>query len=630
MMVDVDRIKTDIDLVDYVEMATGQMPKKTGKSWFFNPCPVCDGNDHFSVTNSNGVWLFSSFSTSRGCEGMGGTIIDFVEQVEGITGFKNVVAHLSKHYAWIETASALDEAPKSKPKSKPKQKPEKTEKKKTALPLPDLRSEFEKLYSTNDRSFYFNRGLSDEIQKEYMLSYHSDGLDYFINRYEELTGDKSRYNESYSAFIPIFDPDGSIRHFIPYLDEDKALPGQNTNLKNKKLKDREDRLFNDRYLTTSPDTIFVTESVFDALSIEDCSKYPAIGLNSVANADRLIESIKSNKDKLSATTFVLALDNDQAGIKATKKLSNQLDQIGINHSIFAFDPEYKDVNDLLQVDRIRLEQAIKKFEAERETEQLEKLHNASTMLDGFFAEIGKNLDTKGIKTGFPILDKKLGGGLYPGLYTLGAISSLGKTTMALQIADNVAASGHDVIFFSLEMSAHEVMAKSFSRLSFEAAQDMGEKDLIYSTRDILNGRPMMPIPGITQDQQAKHFEAIEKKYSHIQRNMYLIEGNFNADLSFIRNKVAYHTQIRKTKPVVIVDYLQILLPESDRLTDKQAIDRSIVGLKRLSREFDVPVILVSSFNRQNYSKTVSYSSFKESGAKHRWLTVGKPTGKLTA
>ena len=41
-------------------------------------------------------------------------------------------------------------------------------------------------------------------------------------------------------------------------------------------------------------------------------------------------------------------------------------------------------------------------------------------------------------TGFDILDRNLDGGLYPGLYILGALSSLGKTTLALQLADNLA------------------------------------------------------------------------------------------------------------------------------------------------------------------------------------------------
>ena len=62
-------------------------------------------------------------------------------------------------------------------------------------------------------------------------------------------------------------------------------------------------------------------------------------------------------------------------------------------------------------------------------------------------------------TGFPPLDRIQP--FYPGLYCLGAISSLGKTTFALQLADQAAASGQWVIYFSLEQTR---LSKTSSRL----------------------------------------------------------------------------------------------------------------------------------------------------------------------
>jgi len=68
-----------------------------------------------------------------------------------------------------------------------------------------------------------------------------------------------------------------------------------------------------------------------------------------------------------------------------------------------------------------------------------------------------------ISTGFNTLDVALDGGLFEGLYVIGAISSLGKTTLAIQIADYLASQGRDVLYISLEMSRYEIMAKSISR-----------------------------------------------------------------------------------------------------------------------------------------------------------------------
>ena len=75
----------------------------------------------------------------------------------------------------------------------------------------------------------------------------------------------------------------------------------------------------------------------------------------------------------------------------------------------------------------------------------------------------KNANTPPTSTGFPRLDEVLSGGMREGLTVIGAISSLGKTTMAQQIADNVAQSGQDVLFISLEMARTELMSKSISR-----------------------------------------------------------------------------------------------------------------------------------------------------------------------
>ncbi|MBR7083599.1 MAG: hypothetical protein IKI37_00220, partial [Oscillospiraceae bacterium] len=42
--------------------------------------------------------------------------------------------------------------------------------------------------------------------------------------------------------------------------------------------------------------------------------------------------------------------------------------------------------------------------------------------------------------------------------------------------------------------------------------------------------------------------------------------------------------------------------------------KAVLELKRISRDFKIPVIGISSFNRENYKTAVNYASFKESGA----------------
>lgn len=601
MNADIDRIKTEIDLVKYASQVLGLEPKRVGvNTWRFNPCPVCGGNDHFTVSYNGEAWLYHSFSEC--CDG--GSIIDFVQQFEGAADFKSAINHLADQYPWIR--SGMDNQTLTKQRQKPQSKAKQSKaKKKVAAPLPDMRADFELLNrNMPDDNYFTRRGIGQDVQDEYLLCTVDRGFDRFIDKYTELIDQKTPHTSLYKHFIPVIDPDGSVRHFLPYLDKDAVAHMDEKPPKVRNLTGRQARFFNDRYLAKPPfdnGYIFVCEGVFDALSLETIG-CKAISINSASNVRRLSDMIQRNKDKYKDITFVLAFDNDDAGRDATKRAKELLQDNGVDVDVFEFDGQYKDVNELLQAGKHLLIQALEAFETQRENKQLEELGNASLLIDSFVSEINKNMNTSGISTGFETLDTKLGGGLYGGLYTLGAISSLGKTSLALQIADNVAASGHDVIFFSLEMSANEVLAKSFSRISGELTQK-GEMEDYYTTRAILNGIP-------TVDEYKK----MEKQYNQIAKNMYIVEGNFHADLALIKRHVEKHIRVRRTKPVVVVDYLQILLPESDRLTDKQAVDRNIVGLKRLSREFDIPVILISSFNRENYANTVSYASFKESGA----------------
>ena len=69
----------------------------------------------------------------------------------------------------------------------------------------------------------------------------------------------------------------------------------------------------------------------------------------------------------------------------------------------------------------------------------------------------------------------------------------------------------------------------------------------------------------------------------------------------------------KVKPVVIVDYLQIIPPVDPRQSDKEKVDNIVRGLKKLQSENDLVLFVISSINRTNYLTPIDFESFKESG-----------------
>lgn len=231
-------------------------------------------------------------------------------------------------------------------------------------------------------------------------------------------------------------------------------------------------------------------------------------------------------------------------------------------------------------------------------------------LNDFLTELMKSREGRAISTGFAQLDNLLDGGLYPGLYSLGAISSLGKTSLALQIADNIAKSGQGVLIFSLEMSRFELMAKTISRESL--MRDIAEN---HSTRNAQTTRGILRANFRGNPTAEGIIKAALKDYEQWGENLTIIEGIGNVGVEHVKSELeSYMAGNNGRAPVVVIDYLQILEPYSEKKTDKQNTDKNVTELKRLSRDYQIPVIGISSFNRENYNSPVSMASFKESGA----------------
>ena len=366
------------------------------------------------------------------------------------------------------------------------------------------------------------------------------------------------------------------------------------------------------------DKIFVCEGWADCLSLLQ-SGFQAVALNSTQNINMFIDKIKSfddeQKELLKADSFLLALDRDKAGNTATSELIEKLKDIGFNK---VFDVRSfiistgKDVNESYIADRETLEikanEIYKSSDAETIIKKLYENGNSSiNSLNDLFKSFEQPRQ-KAISTGFDSLNKVLYGGFFTGLYIMGAVSSLGKTSLALQIASNIAESGKDVLIFSLEMSKRELLSKIISRFTFE-----NNRDSARNTIEILNNFT-------SKDDEAKAIRQRENRDSAFDRlkefahRIYISEGIGDININAIRSRIEEHIKITGNTPFVLIDYVQIICPLDFKMTDKQATDRNITELKRISRDFNCVILGISSFNRESYKEEVSLTSFKESGA----------------
>lgn len=450
--------------------------------------------------------------------------------------------------------------------------------------------------------YLLKRGISDKLQKKYNIGYDI----------------KERM-----LVLPI----SKNCYLGRYTDDTKGF-------KHHKPKGTTNEIFNGDYLKNSDfkTIIWVCEAIIDALSLEEINEnIKAISLNSINNASQLVQEAKDNNFK---GVFMLALDTDINGIRASEDLKEELEAIGIKAYIFNTNIDKynvylddgntiknKDINEWLLSSKEKLKNNVTSLNdmllngLEQKAIKIYQQENVLNYLNVFNEMIKDNENNKPLSTGIKSLDEALEGGFYKkNLVILGAISSLGKTTLALQIADNVARGGKDVLIFSLEMSKEELIAKSLSRNSYLKAYNRHYTALALTTREILKGIGTNDdIPNNSQRQEI-YKEAYEDYKDNIASNIYITECNDNIDINIatINEKIKNHIAITNNKPLVVIDYLQIIQNQDKGLTDKQVIDRIVTSLKRIARDNDITIFLISAFNRANYTKEANLSSFRDS------------------
>ena len=450
--------------------------------------------------------------------------------------------------------------------------------------------------------FFSKRGISDDIVSRFGLGFDPE--------FSRGTGGAAWQ----AAVFPLSEGSFEVRNTA-------VSPDSSENSRDKYRKFGRAEIFGlSPEVLASDSPLFVCEGIMDALSVIQCG-FSAVALGSAANY-RLFERA-ADRYGISCPV-VLLLDSDEAGENASKKLSEALmkqsAEVCDGREILG---EYHDPNAMLIADPDRLMNALDKFvkrlapvseDIKAASENEFAAVNAACCMADFRKYIDRFGDIPVTGTGFNALDDALGGGLYAGLYVFGAVSSLGKTTLLLQIADSIAASGRDVLFFSLEQSRFELMAKSVSRESFLFCREnrLGSSDAC-STVDVSDG---MRHKGFGERKQFALKGGFDR-YGRYADRLFIYEGKGDFTAGCLTDSLRRYMGFRKNahmSPVIIVDYLQILSPESGRLSDKQAVDRNVTALKQLSRDYDIPLLAVSSLNRSSYLRDVSMEAFKESGA----------------
>lgn len=594
-----------------------------GKRLRYDNCPFCNGKGCADIVQKyNNEWF-----DCKKC-GVKGTIIDIYGYENNINaqtseGKSQIVNELCKAYG-IDNNTNNQEA-KQKPSTELLQAQIKSikqhEDKIKKYDFTDVVDRLHKqlLESPEGMKYFLDRGLSEDTIKRFKLGYEPKGMNEAFKDYPELQnkkiGDSHEKAECYQYFIPTFNDKGECTYILSRRNDILA----NQKIEEGKINYKVDdfRKLKTKNLTGVPttiynfdevmknDLIFICEGWCDTLSLEN-EGYKSVALNSVAGVDKFIDMIQEVEDYQSKT-YVIALDNDKSGKEARQKLQDKLQKLKcrVKH-LYPEGEGVKDINDMLLNDEKNLLYSIVKIEQEiqEENEKILTQNSCYSHLNSILNKFISNRNKKLLSTGYSKLDKALGGGLYNSLYVVGGISGLGKTSVVLNIVENLAKEEQDVLFISLEMSREELVAKSLSRFVRETVDKRLTPMDYPSQRDIQNGN---------FDIEAPYFQEGLINYAEASKRIFIKEANFNYNTELIREDIIKHKALRGKAPVVVVDYLQVLPCLKDYGDDKKNIDFNITELKRISREFDTPVIVISSIGRQYYKKPIDFEAFKSSG-----------------
>ena len=202
----------------------------------------------------------------------------------------------------------------------------------------------------------------------------------------------------------------------------------------------------------------------------------------------------------------------------------------------------------------------------------------------------------GISTGFVEFDR-MTSGMHPSeMIVIAARPSMGKTALAMNIAEHVAVNEKlSVGVFSLEMSSQQLVQRllcSRARVNLQKVRDgfLGERD----------------------------FPSLTAAASKLAEAKIFIDDSASLTILELRAK-ARRLKAQQDVQLIIVDYLQLLRSTSRRAQDNRQLEISEIsaGLKGLAKELKIPLIVVAQLNRQPEARSGGkprLSDLRESGS----------------
>lgn len=320
---------------------------------------------------------------------------------------------------------------------------------------------------------------------------------------------------------------------------------------------------------------------------------PADAVTVVARLDAAgaLESVGGIEYVGSLQMSVLTARNIEAYAKIVRERS-QLRKIAAAASqlhALAVNPLGKTAAELLA----EVGQVLDGLEDDGATEEVQPIGAYLAALVDRIEDRSKRGEIQGLATGLRDLDRITAGLQRGDLVLVAGRPSMGKSALAMQIAQDTALSGKSVVVFSLEMGRDQLLERMVSNVG------MVNSDALRTGR-------------LNTDEWA----GVSAAFGRLQDIRLICHDAGDLSISRVRS-LARKAKRKGGCDLVVVDYLQLLAPESgaeNRNAEITAISR---GLKLMARELDCPVIALSQLSRKVEERTNKRpvpSDLRDSGA----------------
>lgn len=426
-------------------------------------------------------------------------------------------------------------------------------------------------------SYLQARGISPATAAAYNLGYDSAWISPTVVRNQQAKGSDWKPDPTARIIMPVNRNHYVARAISP--DTPKEFSKMN------ETGGGSTGIFNARAVYGEQEAVFVTEGIFDALSIIETGA-AAVALNSTSNSDLFIKQLEQEQ---TPATLVLCLDNDEPGKKAAAVLKQGLTRLNISYVTADICGKYKDPNEALTGDRAEFEKAIQAAQEKAKAgEPLPGLLTYSDAVTIFETADDRHLELKS----FPTFSATAKIQLHDSV-VIAADTGAGKSSLALNFLNDLNGE-YPCIYINLEMSVITVLRRLTA---------------------IHSGMEIDRIEGYKHDEKTAAAVNISLQAITSRKPLQVIQGVYM--LQQIEDIIKQSTKGRDEPTIVIIDH-SLLVDTQERTGSRyDRFTQVSEGLRKMALSNNIVLFVLLQQNRAGKAtddERPKNSSLKESGS----------------